>query len=140
MKITTSMSLPASLVAIWRRNRAQILRLTGGLLQQASRRHPRRSVARMYNRGMGAMEIVTARFSAEEYDSLHYLAATLRVSVSLLVFELIQFWLNSGEKPKRKLPLTNYSYSIREWGPTRLIFTEILEIQRTKPYSAPKNA
>lgn len=95
--LVTSISLPANYVALWRLKKRQIMQFGARYLRICMRQQLRRGVMRRYNRGHGQCQIVTARFTAAEYDSLHAVAAALRVSVSSLVFGIIKLW----QKPSR---------------------------------------
>lgn len=116
-KIVTSVSLPRSAVILWRAHHTEIMAFAERFLRIRMRCEIRRGVARTYNRTAEPFAIVTARFSAAEYDSLHYVAASLRVSVSSLVHGLIRLWLKPSRRAARRLIASNYDYDILKWDP-----------------------
>jgi hypothetical protein len=113
--ITTSVSLPTEVGRIWRQQRREIMRFAARYLRLRMRGDLRRAVARRYNRVVGEYEIVTTRFSAAEYDSLHYVASSLRVSVSSLIYGLIKLWHKPARRAIRRFFATNYDCSLIKW-------------------------
>lgn len=121
----TTVCLPQPVAKLWRRRQKKILRLVGAVIAQKTRNcQARRGVKRSYNRGRGEYAILSARFSREQYDSLHATAAALRVSVSWLVYELILLWQSVR---RRKFIVTrpnNYALQLHAWGENLIAFTE----------------
>ena len=127
--ITTSVSLPIEYAIIWRQQRVAVMHCACRALRLAMRQGSiRREVARQYNRCDAEFQIVTTRFTSAEYDTLHYVASALRISVSLLVCWIIKMYL----KPARRKNsfLTNYAYLPVSWGQNGGILTEILIFYR----------
>ena len=123
--LTTSVSLPIDQVSFWRSRHRKIMRLVPQMLRsQLLRLSPRRGVPRTYNRNAGKMAIVTTRFTETEYDVLHSAAAAFRVSVSWLIYCLIQLWLKSDSPKRTTLSPTNYFFAPRKSDGNSLIFTE----------------
>ncbi|MBS0618647.1 MAG: hypothetical protein JSR44_10695 [Spirochaetes bacterium] len=129
-KIITSVSLPNAAAKYWREHRANIMQFAERYLRLQMRNPVRRELARQYNRTGDAFEIVTTRFSTAEYDTLHYVAAALRVSVSSLIFGLIKLWLKPSRRAIQRFFSINYSYSAPKWDPEAGILEEILTFWR----------
>lgn len=107
--ITTSVSLSKSMASSWRMHRKEILFLGQRYLRILLRtNYSRRGVARRYNGKLEEMCIVTTRFSPAEYDALHYVAATLRVSVSSIIHAMILFWSKPARRSHPFAYATNY--------------------------------
>ncbi|MBS0618094.1 MAG: hypothetical protein JSR44_07895 [Spirochaetes bacterium] len=125
--LATSVSLPVNTAISWKRQQRAIMKFAVRILRLTMRQKPpRRGVKRMYNHAEGGYEIVTTRFTEAEYDALHFAAATMRVSVSWLVYQMILLW----QKPSRRLRenpfLTNYEAFVSNWGQNSGILTETL--------------
>ncbi len=86
----------------------------------------RRGVGRSYNRIGGEFRIVTARFSAAEYDALHFVAASLRVSVSSLVYQIIRLWKKPSRRNQENTHVTNYDLNLCIWNASAGVITESL--------------
>ncbi len=127
--MTTSVSLPESVAGKWRRKQRKILRMALRNLRVQMRKHEvRRGVTRKYNRVPGPREIVTTRFTPAEYDALHFVAASLRISVSLLVYHLIIMWSKSSRRRRANTHVTNYETHVTIWQQNAGIVTESLMI------------
>lgn len=123
--LVTSVSLPLAVARTWRRRQRRILRLVPlALASEAKRSRLRRGVKRSYNRGLGAFAIVTTRFSAEQYDTLHAAAAAMRVSVSWLIYQLILVWKGLRRHRTVRIRPTNYELILHAWGRNLLAYTE----------------
>ena len=114
-KLTTSVSLPEDVARHWRAKQGEILRFAARYLRQQMRNPVRRGVTRRYNHEGSDFEIVTTRFTDAEYDTLHFVAASLRVSVSSLVYGLIQLWLKPAWRAIRRFFATNCTCSPLKW-------------------------
>ncbi|HRP70247.1 MAG TPA: hypothetical protein PLY93_11995, partial [Turneriella sp.] len=90
----------------------------------------RRKVTRQYNWGNGHCVIVKVRFTPKEYDSLHTMAAGIRVSVSYLIYDLIQFWEKASKKSAKFAVGGNYAPKMLEWSKIRVKFEEKLSFRR----------
>ncbi len=106
----------------------------------------RRSVTRTYNREPGPFKIVTTRFSAAEYDTLHYVASSMRVSVSSLIYGIIRLWLKPSRRAIRRFIASNYDCEMVKWDPEagftqeNLLFWHYTPDQQVKsPTDAPPN-
>ena len=129
--LTTSVSLPVTFASLWRARQHEIMHLAARTLRiQFSRMPLRRGVTRMYNRGAGDFAIVTTRFTEAEYDVLHSAAAAFRVSVSWLVYCIIQMWLKPSRRKQWNPFLTNYVFAPRYLDKNALIFSESTMIFR----------
>ena len=90
----------------------------------------KRGVTRKYNRTGEHSVIVTVRLTQTEYDALHFVAASVRISVSLLVYLIItnwRRWRNSKRKPQVCLI---YSYQVPQWNSAGGTITESLTFGR----------
>ena len=127
--ITTSVSLPTDYARIWRRHKRSVMQCACRTLRLTMRQGSvRRAVARGYNRGAVEFQIVTTRFTPAEYDSLHYVASAMRISVSLLVCWIIKMYLKPTRRKNRFV--TNYEYFPVNWGQNAGILTEALIFYR----------
>jgi hypothetical protein len=133
MLLVTSVSLPDEFADLWKKNRSQILRFSARYLRLCMRQPMRRGVARRYNRGEGACVAVTTRFTDEQYDTLHSVAAALRVSVSALIFGLIQLWLKPARRHSTWVVESNYQLWNHCWRPFGAIIEENLMFWRRYP-------
>ena len=125
--LKTSVSLPLQCAFLWKYNQRKIMKSTIRILRIHLRRGTvRRGVTRRYNREGTEFAIVTTCFTAAEYDALHFIAASLRVSVSWLIYTLIKLWRKA---PRRSLPnkyVTNYDLNLCIWHPKAGVLTESL--------------
>lgn len=132
--LTTSVSLPVVFASLWRKKQAEIMRLATRMLRiQFSRLQVRRGVTRSYNRIPGDFVIVTTRFTAAEYDTLHSAASAFRVSVSSLVYQIIQMWLKPSRRKQENPFVTNYVFIPSSSCCNALIFSEYTLIYRKLP-------
>ncbi len=115
--LTTSVNLPVKTAAIWREHRHEIMQFGGRYLRIQMRNELRRGVTRAYNRGKGQYARVTTRFTPAEYDTLHFVAASLRVSVSSLIYGLILLWLKPARRAIRRFFATNCAADTEGWNP-----------------------
>ena len=131
--LTTSISIPRQFAPLWRRQHRRMMK-TGiqALRLEVQKGKVRRGVKRQYNGEQGEYAIVTTRFTESEYDALHFIAATARVSVSLLIFRLIKFWL-TPEGQTTKMFVTNYQINNVLWTEDRAIITESLSFHDKSP-------
>ncbi len=132
-KIVTSVSLPQSAATCWQINRREIMAFAERFLRLRMRGEMRRSVARTYNRAAEPFAIVTARFTAAEYDTLHYVAASLRVSVSSLIHGIIRLWLKPSRRAIRRFIASNYDHTIVKWDPEAGFIEENLYFWQNEP-------
>lgn len=125
--ITTSVCLPRHISKLWRRKQRRIMRIALRSLRIQIRRNPvRRGVTRRYNRLSEPTQIVTTRFRPSEYDALHFVAASLRVSVSLLVYLMILLWRKPARRRRRNLHVTNHDLNVTIWNRQAGVLTESL--------------
>lgn len=114
--LVTSISLPEKEMAVWQSHHKEIRRFAERYLRVQMRKQMRREVTRRYNRQPGIKFLVrTVRFSAAEYDTFHYFASVLRVSVSSLVYGLILLWQKPARRAIRRFFESNYSASAEIW-------------------------
>lgn len=125
--LTTSVSLPAAAAVLWRRSQRQIFCMALRVLRIRMRgTQVRRGVTRSYNSAGGEYCIVTTRMTEAEYDTLHFVAATLRVSVSSLIFLMIQLWRKKARRKAWSKFLTNYEVYECKWNEFAGVLTEAL--------------
>lgn len=125
-KIRTSISLPVALAANWRHNNATIRLYAARYLRLKMRGEVRRCVARRYNREPGKYKVITTWFTGAEYDALHYVAASLRVSVSLLICGIIRLWLKPARRIRQTGVWLNYDLNIVKWDPEAGLLEETM--------------
>ena len=129
--LKTSISLPTEIIPTWLANRWAIMRMYARFLRIVERKKKfRRKVTRQYNRGNGHCGIVKVGFTTKEYDSLHTMAAGIRVSVSYLIYDLIQFWKKASKKNAKFVVGGNYMPRVLEWSKIRVKFEEKLSFRR----------
>ncbi len=127
LMIITSVSLPASLAVLWQRKQRRIMRVALRSLRIQIRKNPvRRGVPRRYNRFSEPAQIVTTRLRPAEYDALHFVAASLRVSVSLLVYLMIILWKKPARRKKASRYVTNHELNVTIWNRQAAVLTESL--------------
>lgn len=138
--IVTSVSLSKSMAKTWRLHRKEILFLGQRCLRVLLRtNYSQRGVARRYNQQLEQMCIVTTRFSPAEYDALHYVAATLRVSVSSIIAMMIAFWLKPARRSHPFAYVTNYWLEEGIWEPFAGTIEENIQFLKIRIYrSLPK--
>lgn len=101
---------------LWRAKKREILRFAERYLRIQMRMQMRREVTRTYNRRPGKKFVITAtRLTAAEYDTFHYIAAVIRVSVSSLIYGLIQLWKKPSRRVIRRFFETNYCAFTSKW-------------------------
>ncbi|MBS0618589.1 MAG: hypothetical protein JSR44_10385 [Spirochaetes bacterium] len=135
--LTTSISLPSAVAGFWRSDRQEIMRFAERFLRVQMRHAVRREVTRKYNRLGGSYEIITTRFTAAEYDTLHYVASALRVSVSSLIFGIIKLWLKPSRRSIQRFFLTNYQLVEGKWDSEGGIVEEIVTFWRVNAPDVP---
>lgn len=114
--LVTSISLPENTAQLWRNKKREILRFSQRYIRIQLRKQMRREVTRTYNRRPGEKFVVTStRFTAAEYDTFHYIAAALRVSVSSLIYGLIKLWKKPSRQSIRRFFCSNYYATTTKW-------------------------
>ncbi|MBS0618622.1 MAG: hypothetical protein JSR44_10570 [Spirochaetes bacterium] len=125
--ITTSVSLPGHAAHLWQTQHRAIMRMAVRTLRLSMHRlPPRRGTARLYNRSDVGMQIVCTRFTEAEHDALTFVAYSLRVSVSYLVYWMIMLWLKPARRQRQSAILANYEPFLTNWGKSCGIYTESL--------------
>lgn len=137
--LITSVSLPQNSAVHWRRHKREIMAFAERFLRLQMRGEIRRRVTRTYNRAAESFEIVTTRFSAAEYDTLHYVAASLRVSVSSLIHGIIRLWLKPSRRAIRRFIASNYDCEMVKWDPEAGFIQENLVFWHCDPDHHAKN-
>ena len=128
--ICTSVSLPESHAKIWQKNRKLILAHAERFMRMAMRKTPQRESARKYNRVSAKYTIVNVRFDVTVYKAFTYAATSLRVSVSSLIYQLINLWLKPARRKHLPKFCANYSFSTIVWDPMAGIIEEGLTFWR----------
>lgn len=114
--LITSVSLPGAEATLWRGRKREILLFGQRYLRMQLRKQMRREVTRTYNRRPGEKFVITTtRFTAAEYDTFHYIAASLRVSVSSLIYGLIKLWQKPSRRAIRRFFASNYYAQSSKW-------------------------
>ena len=125
--LKTSVSLPLEYAVLWKCNQRRIMKSTIRILRLHLRRGTiRRGVTRTYNCERSQFAVVTTRFTAAEYDALHFIAASLRVSVSWLIYTLIKLWRKGARRSLPNRYVTNYDLNLCIWHPKGGVLTESL--------------
>ncbi|MBS0618200.1 MAG: hypothetical protein JSR44_08425 [Spirochaetes bacterium] len=116
--LISSVSLPETSALLWRSKKREILRFGERYLRIQMRNQLRREVTRTYNRKPDEKFVITTtRFTTAEYDTFHYIAAALRVSVSFLIYGLIKLWQKPSRRAMRRYFCSNYSATTTKWDP-----------------------
>ena len=97
----------------------------------------RRNMTRQYNSRVGNYVIVTTRLTPAEYDTLHFVAYSQRISVSLLVSKIIAMWLKRDPNLQTGGMISNYEIFPSTWQGGGGIVTEAL-LFYDKPKTTPK--
>lgn len=129
-ELITSVSLPEAAALLWRGQRKEIMRFAVRYLRIQMRNEVRREVTRLYNRGKEKNVITTTRFTTAEYDTFHYVAAALRVSVSFLIYGLIKLWQKPSRRAIRRFFESNYSHATGKWDAEAGFLEEFLTFWR----------
>ena len=125
--LKTSVSLPLEFAVLWKFNQKKIMKSAIRILRIHLRQGKvRRGVTRRYNHEFGEFSIITTRFTAAEYDALHFVAASLRVSVSWLIYTLIQLWRKEIRRSQHTKFIANYDLNLCIWHPKAGVCTESL--------------
>jgi hypothetical protein len=125
--LTTSVSLPSGIAHLWRHHQRAIMKMAVRTVRLQMHKNPmRRGVTRRYNRVALEFAIVTTRFTEAEYDTLHFAAAAMRVSVSRLVYQIILLWSKPSRRNRENTFLTNYEIFPCNWGKNAGVYTETL--------------
>lgn len=125
--LITSISLPEAAALVWRSRKSEILSFGVRYLRIQMRNQLRREVTRTYNRRPSEKFVITTtRFTTAEYDTFHYIAAVLRVSVSFLIYGLIQLWQKPSRRAMRRYFCSNYSATTTKWDPEAGFLEEFL--------------
>ena len=129
--LITSISLPEAQATLWRKNKRDIMQFAERYLNIQMRKQVRREVTRHYNRQPDQKFVITTtRFSPAEYDTFHYLAAALRVSVSSLIYGLIKLWEKPSRRAMNRFFETNYYHVVETWDTAAGILEEYLTFWR----------
>lgn len=139
--IKTSISLPSPALADFFSNYSALRRNLPQLLKTMHRQQPTRNRLRQYNRQHGETERVNVYWTMDEYNALHGVAAAIRVSVSFLVYQMLQLLLQG----KTFEPVfSNYSFRIKAWTASRMhteeaiTFSTVFSPSHAKPHPRTK--
>jgi len=130
----TSISLPTRLAVRWKRLHSGVIQNLPGLLAHYHRALPRRDRFRRYAIKGGRCEIVSVYWDMPTYNKLHAVAAAVRISVSLLLAEILD---NLDNAKSEGYVLLNYGFQVVEWSDARMAFTENLDFFATPPPLTP---
>lgn len=120
-KLKTSISMPAIDVEIWKRHRHTICAHLAGHLSRFANQKIRRVGLRCFNACPSGLERINVYWSQQEYNQLHATAHALRMSVSHLLWLVLQFVLAGGRVADY---FSNYAIIVHKWGFNALIFEE----------------
>lgn len=126
----TSISLPRSLMGKWVRRRAMIEAKLPGLLLHFKESSPCRDRLCGYTRGKDPCERLSVYWPIVVYNELHCVASTLRVSVSHLIWIILQKF-ESGDSIQKAF--LKYTFRTVEWSSGRMHCMEILEFSQDTP-------
>ncbi len=130
----TSISLPPEALRRWFATRAKFVQSLPALLSKYHRTRPRRDRFRRYATKGVRCEILSVYWDMATYNKLHTIAAALRMSVSLLISELLE---NPESDSPRHIPVLNYAFSVLNWSSRRMQISETLEFFATPPPLTP---
>lgn len=126
----TSISLPKSLIGKWAQRRSMVEAKLPGLLIQFRKSNPCRNRLCRYTRCAEPFVRLSVYWPIVVYNELHSVAATLRVSVSHLLWIILQRLESGDSVPEAFL---KYSFKALEWSGQRMHCMEILEFSPGAP-------
>jgi len=130
----TSISLPTKLAARWKKQQNLVIQHLPKLLAHYHQAIPRRDRFRRYAIKGARCEIVSVYWDMQTYNKLHAVATALRMSVSLLISEILNSFGNA--KPEG-CGVLNYGFQVVEWSDMRMAFAENLDFYGTPPPLTP---
>ncbi|MBS0619788.1 MAG: hypothetical protein JSR44_16500 [Spirochaetes bacterium] len=74
---------------------------------------------------------INVYWPVEVYDQVHAVAAALRVSVSHLIWLILNLLSNGVQLPTQKF--SNYVFSLIEWSENSMTFGETLQFRHQPP-------
>lgn len=122
-KLKTSISLPLSAKPDWQLHRGAIQSFLSTHLYRQHSEELRRIGLREFNDCAEGLVRFNVYWSQEIYDQLHAVAHALRVSVSHLLWRILNFVL-SGEQLDEIF--SNYEFIKQEWSPRSFVYTEVI--------------
>lgn len=122
-KLKTSISLPLSAEHDWRLHRGEIQSFLSAHLRRHHTEKLRRIGLLEFNDCTEGFVRFNVYWSQEIYDQLHAVAHALRVSVSHLLWRILNFVL-SGEQLEETF--SNYEFVKHEWSSKLYMYTETI--------------
>ena len=130
----TSISLPSKLAVRWKTLQSRVIRNLPRLLARYHRFPPRRDRFGRYATKGARCEIVSVYWDIQTYNKLHAVATALRMSVSLLLSEILEAVNDAKSEECGGL---NYGFQVVEWSEARMVFAENLDFYATPPPLTP---
>lgn len=125
--IKTSISLPTPALAVFFSNYSALRRNLPQLLKTMHRQQPTRNRLRQYNRQGCETARVNVYWTMDEYNALHGVAAAIRVSVSFLVYQMLQLLLQGITFEQ---VFSKYSFRIKTWAASQMHVEEAVTFSR----------
>jgi hypothetical protein len=122
-RIKTSVSMPIRSCNAFFTRRVMLRQRMGNCLRELRRLKPRRDRSRIYNLGQGKTAHVNVYWTIEEYNKLHHVASVLRVSVSYLIFMMLEVLERITTEQQ---VFSNCVFICHEWSTMRLAVAEDL--------------
>ena len=137
VKFKTSISLPAAAEVNWKQHRRTIQQFLSAHIRRCHSEKLRRIGLLQFNDCSEGFVRFNVYWNQATYDQLHAVARALRISVSHLLWRILNFVL-SGEQLESVF--SNYVSVVREWSRSAFIHTEIIRFvhngapaKRSKP-------
>ena len=130
----TSISLPSKLAVRWKKLQSRVMCNLPKLLARYHRFPPTRDRFRRYATKGARCEIVSVYWDIQTYNKLHAVATALRMSVSLLLSEILEAVNDAKSEECGGL---NYGFQVVEWSEARMVFAENLDFYATPPPLTP---
>lgn len=123
-KLKTSISLPASAEKDWKLHRNRIHEYLSAHLQKNHSEHLRRVGLLRFNDCAEGVVRVNVYWDQDMFNQLHAVSHALCMSVSHLLWRILQFVLAGGQVEKI---FSNYILLVHEWSQETFIYSEIIQ-------------
>ena len=135
-KMKTSISLPAPDEQNWRMHRGAILTRLPSHLRRFHQQRPRRIGLKQFSNCEMGLVRFNVYWDQESYNQLHAVAHAMCMSVSHLLWQILQFVLAGGEVSNA---FSNYVFKANAWFARALSYSEELTFHHPpKRKSRPK--
>lgn len=135
-KLKTSISLPSNAENLWKQYRKTIQQFLSAHLQRYQTEKMRRIGLLSFNDCNEGLVRVNVYWDQATYDQLHAVAHALRMSVSHLLWQILNFVL-SGEHIESIF--SNYAFTKKEWSEDRFMYTEVIQFSQRPTTKTRKN-